>query len=159
MLGKTRKKRVSASRVERLIPSRELNKATRPYACSKPCAFKEQRKTKKKKNEIIPPAPKNPPRNPQHPGDRDHLATAFHETHPTREPILARFHRPRVGGNRPRTALAIIKTTNVTRTHTETQTDNLNNGTLYAPRYKWAFCLYLKNSIGRFASSALPHCK
>ena len=32
-----------------------------------------------------------------------------------------------------------VKTTNVTHTLTDTQTDKLNNGTLYAPRYEEAF--------------------
>ena len=50
---------------------------------------------------------RNTPRNPQQPGDRDHLETACDETRPTRQPILARFLRSRVCGNRPRTALAI----------------------------------------------------
>ena len=44
----------------------------------------------------------NTPRNSQQPGDRDHLETARDETRPTRYPILARFHRSRVCGNRPR---------------------------------------------------------
>ena len=45
--------------------------------------------------------------NPQQPGDRDHLETARETPRSTREPTLARFHRSRVCGNRPRTALAI----------------------------------------------------
>ena len=51
----------------------------------------------------------NTPRNSQQPGDRDHLETACDETRPTRSPTLALFHRSRVCGNRPRTALAMSK--------------------------------------------------
>ena len=48
--------------------------------------------------------------------------------------MLARFHRSRVCGNRPRTALAISKNDEY-HTHTYTQTDRL---TLCAPRYEEA---------------------
>ena len=48
----------------------------------------------------------NTSRNPQQPGDGDHLETTCDETRPTRSPIHARFHRSLVGGNRPHTALA-----------------------------------------------------
>ena len=51
----------------------------------------------------------NTPRNPQQPGDHDHLDTARDETRPTRLPTLARYHRSRICGNRPRTSLAISK--------------------------------------------------
>ena len=58
-----------------------------------------------------------------------------------------------------------------TDTQTDGQTDVLNNITLYAPRheeaflpigkkrphYEEAFCLKAKNTLGRFALSALPH--
>ena len=64
----------------------------------------------------------NTPRNPQQPGDRDHLEMARDETRPTRQSILARFHRSRVCGNRPRTALA-ISTNDECYTHTDRQTD------------------------------------
>ena len=37
--------------------------------------------------------PPSSTRNPQHPGDRDHLETTRDETRPTCYPILARFHR------------------------------------------------------------------
>ena len=60
-------------------------------------------KKKKTKSHRI----QNTPRNPPHPGDRDHLETACDETRPTRSPTLARFHRSRVCGNRHRTALEI----------------------------------------------------
>ena len=64
-------------------------------------------RSKKKKNTKKSAAPTNTPRDPQQPGDRDHSETARDETRPTRLPILARFHKSRVCGNRPRTALAI----------------------------------------------------
>ena len=51
----------------------------------------------------------NTPRKPEQPGDRDHLEAACDETPPTRSPTITRFHRSRVCGNRPRTALAIGK--------------------------------------------------
>ena len=80
----------------------------------------------------------NTPRNSQPPGDRDQIETARGKTRSTRYPILARFHRSRVCENRPRTAFAISKNDEC-YTHTDTQTDKLNNGTLYAPRYEEAF--------------------
>ena len=39
------------------------------------------------------------------------------------------------------------KTANVTYRLTDTQTDKLNNGTLYTPRYEKAFCLKAKNGL------------
>ena len=66
----------------------------------------------------------NTPRNLQQPGDRDHLETACDETRSTRYPTFARFHGPRVYGNRPRKALAISKKHECyTDRHTERQTD------------------------------------
>ena len=56
--------------------------------------------------------------------DRDHLETAYDETRPTRSPTLARIHRFRVCGNRPRTALAISKNDECC---TYTQTDGQTN--------------------------------
>ena len=61
-------------------------------------------------------------------------------------PILVRFHRSRVCGNRPRITLAISKNDECYKIHTQTthtdrRTDKLNNGTLYAPRYEEAFLL------------------
>ena len=50
-----------------------------------------------------------------------------------------------------------VKTTNVTHTLPYTQTDKLNNGTLYAPRYEVAFLPKGKNGLGRFVPSALPY--
>ena len=62
-------------------------------------------KNQKGKHEI-PPHP-NTPVSPQQLGNRGHLFTACDDRRPTREPILARFHRFRGYGNRPRTALAM----------------------------------------------------
>ena len=81
----------------------------------------EEIEKKKEKKKIRP--TQNTPRNPQQPGDRDHLETAIDETRPTRLPILARFHRFRVCGNRLRTALAISKNRRMLHTLTDTQTD------------------------------------
>ena len=67
---------------------------------------KKQKIAKKQNRKKIRPT-QNTPRKPQQPGDRDHLEKARDETRPTRSPVLARFHRSRVCGNRPRTALAI----------------------------------------------------
>ena len=53
--------------------------------------------------------PKNTPRKPQQHGDRDHREMTCDETRPTRLTTLGRFHRSRVCGNRPRTALTISK--------------------------------------------------
>ena len=52
----------------------EVNEARRPHTCSRPCAF-EEKKNRKRKHEKIRPT-KSTPRNPQQPGDRDHLETA-----------------------------------------------------------------------------------
>ena len=124
------------------ITSREVNEARRPHTCSRPCAFEQKKNEKKrKKDEKIRPTQKTS-RSPQQPGDRDHLETARDETRPTRQPILVRFHRSRVCGNRPRKALAISENDECF-TYTDTQTDGqtyrLNDGALYAPRYEEAF--------------------
>ena len=67
-----------------------------------------RRKTKSQKKSTKQNVPaQDTPRYPQQPGDRDHLETARDETGPTRSPMLTRFDRSRVCGNRPRTALAI----------------------------------------------------
>ena len=66
---------------------------------------KKKKFEKKKRKKICP--TQNTPRNPQQPRDRVQLETACKETRPTHQPILSRFHRSRVGGNRPRTVLAI----------------------------------------------------
>ena len=50
---------------------------------------------------------------------------AYDEIRPTRYPMLARFHRSRVCGSRPRTALAIRKNEEC-YTYTDKQTDRLN---------------------------------
>ena len=68
---------------------------------------KEKESGKKHGKRIRP--TQNTPRNPQQPGDRVQLETACEETRPKRYLILSRFHRSRVCGNRPRTALAISK--------------------------------------------------
>ena len=87
-----------------LCTIREVNEARRPHTCSRPCSFEEKtgKFTKSRRTQ-------NTPRNSQEPGDRDHLETACDETRPTRSPVLARFRRSRVCGNRPRPALAIGK--------------------------------------------------
>ena len=79
----------------------------------------KKNKTEKKNQSKIRPA-QDIQRYPQQPGDRDNLETARNETRPTRYPILSRFHRYRVCGNRPRTALAIIKNDEC---HTHIHTD------------------------------------
>ena len=84
--------------------SREVNEARGPRTCSMPCEFEDE----KKKHEKISPT-RNTPRNSQQPGDRDHFETACDEICLTRSPTLARFHRSRFCGSRPRTALAISK--------------------------------------------------
>ena len=62
-------------------------------------------KNQNDKHEIAP-LP-NTPVSPQQLGNRGNIYTACNETWPTREPILARFHRFRGYGRRPRTALAM----------------------------------------------------
>ena len=114
----------------------------------------EEIEKKKEKKKIRP--TQNTPRNPQQPGDRDHLETAIDETRPTRLPILARFHRFRVCGNRLRTALAISKNDEC-YTYTDRQTDKLNNGTLYTPRYEEAFLPIGKNGLITMTPKATPH--
>ena len=85
---------------------KEVNEARRSHTCSRPCTFKEKKSLKD--DEKIRPT-ENTPRKPQQPGDHDRLKTACNETRLTRSPTLARFHRSGDCGNRPRTALAIIK--------------------------------------------------
>ena len=122
---------------------------------------RRKKKIEEEKHEKSRPT-QNTPRNPQQPGDRDHLETAREKPRPTLWPVHARFHRYRVCGNRHRTAVAISINDefNVTHTHTNIPTDKLNNGTLYAPRYEEAFLPKGKKrprSLRSFAPSALPH--
>ena len=63
------------------ITSREVNEAWRPRTCSRPCAFEE---IKAKKKITKPRRTQNTPRNPQQPGDRNHLEMACDETRSTR---------------------------------------------------------------------------
>ena len=81
---------------------------------------KKNRKTKNTKKKR---PTQNTPRNPQQPGDRGHLCTARDETPPTRLPILARFHRSRFVEIVLVQLSQSVKTTNVTHTLTDTQTD------------------------------------
>ena len=62
--------------------SRQVNEARWPHTCSRPCAFEEKKIEKKKHEEIR--LTHHTPRNPQQPGDRDHLETTRDETRPTR---------------------------------------------------------------------------
>ena len=57
----------------------EMNEAGRPHSCSRPCAFEEKKNTKKSAPPTL-----NTTRNPQQPGDRDHLVKARDETRPAR---------------------------------------------------------------------------
>ena len=50
-----------------------------------------------------------------------------------------------------------VKTTNVTYRLTDTQTDKLNNGTLYTPRYEEAFLPIGKNGLITMTPKATPH--
>ena len=113
-----------------LITSREVNEARRPHTCSRPCAVEEEKT-------LNPAAPKT-----------------HHEIHSS--PVTATTSRRRAAKHVPRVSpyspasmdlgfvkiglvqlSQSVKTTNVT--HTLTDTDYLNNGTLYAPRYEEAF--------------------
>ena len=76
---------------------REVNEASEPHTCSRSCAFEVPNAIKTKPHHI-----QNTARNPQRPGDCDHLETACEETRPNREPIPARLRRTRLCGNRPR---------------------------------------------------------
>ena len=88
--------------------SSEVNEARGGLILAAGRVRSKKKKVGKRKNEKICPT-ENTPRNPQQPSDRDHLDTAREKPRPTRSPILARFDRSRVCGNRPRTALAISK--------------------------------------------------
>ena len=61
----------------------EVNEASGPHTCIRPCVFEENKNTKQKKTRKIRPTQKTP-RNPQQPGDRGHPETACDETRPTR---------------------------------------------------------------------------
>ena len=86
-----------------LITSREVNESRKPYTCRRPCAF--EGKNQKQKHQIPPHL--NTPVSLQQLGNRGSIYTACDETRPTRLSILARFHRFRGYGSRPRTALAM----------------------------------------------------
>ena len=117
--------------------SREVNEARGPHTCSRPCAF-EEKNEKKTRN---PAAPK-----------------AHHEIHSSQATVTtsvrrATKHAPRVSPYSPACIdpgfveiglvqlSQSVKTTNVkhVRRQTNGQTDQLNNGTLYATRYEEAF--------------------
>ena len=85
-------------------------------------AVRVQKKKSKKKNTKKSRRTQNEPLNPQQPGDRDLLEMACDEARLTCSPTLARFHRSRVYGNRPRTALA-ISANDECYTHTDRHTD------------------------------------
>ena len=85
---------------------------------------RSKRKTKSKKKSKKSRPTENTPRNPHQASDRDQLDTDCDESRLTRQPILARFHRSRVCGNRPRTALAFSKNDEC-YTHTDRHTDRL----------------------------------
>ena len=60
----------------------KINEARRPHTCSRPCAFEVRRKENEKKKRKNPAAPKTHHEiNPQQPGDRDHLETAYTVKH------------------------------------------------------------------------------
>ena len=79
-------------------------------------------KYQKQKHEI-PPHP-NTPVSPQQLGNSGNIYTACDETRPTRLSILARFHRFRGYGSRPRTALAMSEDHEGYR-YTDRRTDTL----------------------------------
>ena len=109
-----------------LITSREVNEARRPHTCYSPCPFEEKNRLKEKVNHEKNRRTQNTQRNPQQPCDCDQLGTACDETRPTRWPILPRFHRSRVCGNRPRTVLTISRSDECyryTNRHTDKQTN------------------------------------
>ena len=95
--------------------SREVNEAWRPPACSRPCAFKEK-KTKKKKKKS--PRTQYTPRNPQQPGDRDHLETACDETSGPYSPASMDHRFVEIGLVQLSQS---VKTTNVTHRQTDKQ--------------------------------------
>ena len=84
---------------------------------------RSKKKKRRKKKITTKSTPPRTPRKTQQSGGRDHLETARGETRPTLQSILARFHRYRVCGIRPRTALAISKNDKLNVTHTHTHTD------------------------------------
>ena len=113
-----------------LITSRETNVATRPHACSRPCAFDEGKNQTKTHREI-----------------HSSPVTVSNSR------LLARKHVPRVSPYAPvsidpefvEIGLVQLSQTgikdkfNVTRTHLQIPKGQLNNGTLYLPRYEEAF--------------------
>ena len=64
------------------ITSRQVNVARRPHTCSRPCAFQGKIKIWGKNTKSC--RTQNTPRNPQQPGNRNHLETACTERRPTR---------------------------------------------------------------------------
>ena len=108
------------------------------------CVRSKKKKRKKRHWKKICPT-QNTPRNPQQPENRVQLETWCEGTRPTRYPILSRFHRYSQS----------VKTTKVTHTLTDIQTDQLNNGTLYAPRYEEAF-LPIGKKRPHYEEASLP---
>ena len=137
-----------------LRTSREVNEAKATSQLQQAVCVRRKKKTKNPPHKI-PPHLKHT-RNPLQPGDRDHLETRYDETLPTRQPILARFHRSRVGGNRPRTAHAISIKNHECYAYTSRLIKQCN---LTHPGIKRLFRLQAKKGLGRSAPSALPYCK
>ena len=114
---------------------RDRNEARRPHTCSRPCAF-EERKTKKGTKSR---APKT--------HHEIYISAATASTSRRR----AIKHVPRVSPYSPASINSgfveiglvqlsqSVKTMNVTHTQTDGQREQLNNGTLHAPRYEEAF--------------------
>ena len=112
-----------------------MNEARWPHACSRPCTFEEKKIEKKTQKKIRPPK--------THHEIHSSPATASNSRQRTKK------HVPRVSPYSPASVdpgfveiglvqlSQSVKTKNVT--HTLTQTDKLNIGTLHAPRYEEAF--------------------
>ena len=75
---------------------------------------------KKTKKKTKPRRTFNTPRNPQQPGDRDHLEKAYGETRPTPSPYLPASRDPGFVEIGLVQLSQSVKTTNVTRTHRQT---------------------------------------
>ena len=70
---------------------KEVDEARRPHTCSRTCSFEDEKNEKVKNRKKTP--TENTQRKPYQPSDRDHPETAPEKKHPSRSPILARFHR------------------------------------------------------------------
>ena len=125
---------------------REVNEAgRRPHTCSRSCAFEEKKRRKRKKTRRIPNTPRNShaARRARPPPNGVLLNTSHALAHTFTIPYISGLWK-----------LASYSSRNQLNKEcdTDTQTDAIDNGTLYAPRYEEVFLPKAKRPHHQLAS-------